>query len=157
MGPVDIRAIRDAHNRFLRKQQNEIDYAAREGGEFGARYAGGHKFKKPTGALEGATKVRVIRTSSGNRLILSNSKKYALAQEYGSGLHATRGPRAKYAIMPRRAKALRFVINGKVIYSRKVMHPGVPATRWLFQKTEAAGAHEWNQLKRRLGRLAENF
>jgi hypothetical protein len=157
MGPINITALRNAHSGFLRKQAVAIDYAAREGGEFGARYAGGHKFKKPTGALESATKVRVIRTSSGNRLILSNSKKYALAQEYGSGLHATRGPRAKYPIPAKRGKFLRFVLNGRVVFRRKVMHPGVPATRWLFQKTEAAGAHEWNQLKRRLGRLAENF
>lgn len=155
-GPINIRSVKYAHTAFLALQSQIIDAVAHEAGEFGARYQG-HHWKKPTGNLEGSTETQVVRTRTGNRLVIRNKAKYALAQEFGSGIHATRGPRAKYPIVARRAKALRFVVNGHVVFRKRVMHPGVKPTRFLFQKTEAAGAHEWNLLRSGLGRLALKF
>lgn len=50
-------------------------------------------------------------------------------------LHGTRGP---YDIYPKRAKALRFVIGGRVVYSRHVVHPGIKANNFLEKALLAA-------------------
>ena len=66
----------------------------------------------------------------------------AKAYEYGSGLHATRGTRAKYQIRPKNKKALWFpypqskVWKGVTYYkggitTGLVMHPGVEARPYL--------------------------
>lgn len=54
---------------------------------------------------------------------------YVLPHHDGSGPHVIR---------PRRAKALRFVINGRVIFAAKVNHPGSPGTRFLTRALPAA-------------------
>jgi len=152
LGPINVSAVRQQHSRFLHGVATVIDDAANAGAAFGERYQG-HHWKAPTGKLEQATKARVIRTRQGNRIILSNNSPYAHAQEYGSGLHASRGNRGKYPIVPRRASALRWVSGGQVHFSKRVMHPGVRATRFLFLKTEAAAAHQYNILRGRLDAL----
>lgn len=66
----------------------------------------------------------------------------AEAQEFGSGLQ---GPNAaKYPIVPKFKKALRFPVQGSVeggdagfAFRRKVMHPGVRAQRFLQRGVEA--------------------
>lgn len=67
---------------------------------------------------------------------------YAEAQEFGSGIHGERG--AKYPILPRYKKALRWAISGSIgggedgyRFSKGVMHPGVPAKRYLQQAVDA--------------------
>lgn len=64
----------------------------------------------------------------------------ARAQEFGSGIHARRGSKAKYPIIPKKGKFLafkwdvadanperfRFLPDGRVILP-KVMHPGIEA------------------------------
>lgn len=62
------------------------------------------------------------------------------AFEYGSGLHATKGPRQKYIIRPRRKKALYFYWEriGQTFVGQKVMHPGIEARPFIGQaKAEA--------------------
>jgi hypothetical protein len=62
------------------------------------------------------------------------------AFEYGSGLHATKGPRMKYIIRPRRKKALYFYWEkaGQTFVGKKVMHPGIQARPFIAQaKAEA--------------------
>ncbi len=44
-----------------------------------------------------------------------------------------------HTIRPRRAKALRFVVGGRVVFARVVHHPGNKGTRW-FERTVAARA-----------------
>lgn len=87
---------------------------------------------------EQGTKI-IIRTSV-NRFA-SPKEKYgtldARAQEYGSGLRARRGTKAKYPIVPKDKKILAFfwekaddsiprTPDGRVML-RKVNHPGIPA------------------------------
>lgn len=64
----------------------------------------------------------------------------ARAQEFGSGIHARRGPKAKYPILPKTKKVLafqwdvadanperfKFLPDGRVVLP-KVMHPGIEA------------------------------
>ncbi len=55
-----------------------------------------------------------------------------------------------HVIRPRRAKALRFRVNGRIVYAQKVSHPGNKGTRW-FTNT---GPREWHgALERAFGRL----
>jgi hypothetical protein len=66
---------------------------------------------------------------------------YAEAQESGSGLYGPK--RAKYPILPRFKKALRFPMQGAIgsgsgfVFSRGVMHPGVKPVRFLERAVEA--------------------
>jgi hypothetical protein len=59
----------------------------------------------------------------------------ARAFEYGSGLHATKGPKQKYIIRPRRKKALYFYWEkiGQTFVGQKVMHPGIEARPFIAQ------------------------
>jgi hypothetical protein len=43
-----------------------------------------------------------------------------------------------HVIRPRRAKALRFVIGGRVVFARKVNHPGSVGTQFLRRGLDAA-------------------
>lgn len=155
LGPINVSDVRRQHSKFLHSAGEIIDHAAHEAAEFGSKYQG-HHWKQPTGNLERQTQARVIKTRQGNRIVLSNKAPYALAQEYGSGLHASRGARAKYPIPGpnnKSGKTLRWVSNGRVHFSKRVMHPGVRATRFLFLKTEAAAARQYNILRGRLDAL----
>lgn len=65
----------------------------------------------------------------------------AAAQEFGSGLHSTRGPKAKYPIVPRNKKFLAFhwekandsiprLPDGRVMLM-SVMHPGIESRPYI--------------------------
>lgn len=74
---------------------------------------------------------------------LSATAPGAEAQEFGSGLYGERA--AKYPIRPKNKKALRWALGGSIVsngaagfaFSRGVMHPGVPAKRYLQRGVEA--------------------
>lgn len=53
---------------------------------------------------------------------------YLKIQEEGSA-----GP---YEIVPDRAKALAFMLNGRMVFARKVIHPGLPARRPVGQAVD---------------------
>ena len=59
----------------------------------------------------------------------------ARAFEYGSGIHARRGPAVKYPIRPVNAQSLAFPgtneWEGQTIITKQVMHPGVEARPFL--------------------------
>ena len=44
-----------------------------------------------------------------------------------------------HIIRPRRAKALRFVVDGRVVYARIVHHPGNAPSRWFSDVMSPAG------------------
>lgn len=43
-----------------------------------------------------------------------------------------------HIVRPRRAKALRFVVNGRVVYAARVRHPGTRGSRFLTRALSAA-------------------
>lgn len=58
--------------------------------------------------------------------------------EYGTRPHVIR---------PRRARVLRFPVGGRIVYARRVNHPGTPARPWFYPTMET-----WPQLVRRAWR-----
>lgn len=52
---------------------------------------------------------------------------------------------APHIIRPRRAKALRFVVGGRVVYAKVVHHPGTRGTRFLDRALrEVLRPHGWD-------------
>lgn len=154
-GPINISALRRAHNAFILDLVEQIDEAQEQAGEtLRMNLALRSEFKNPTGKLAAATETRLIRTRRGNVLRVSNKKPYALAQERGSGTHAGKG---RYLIRPRKAKALRFMQGGAVVFRKSVMHPGVPATHWLLKGIQRGELAETNFLHTRLTQIARKF
>ncbi len=70
--------------------------------------------------------------------------------QYGPYLHVVAGDRSTpylghvlfgtepHVIRPRRAKALRFVVGGAVVFARRVFHPGTRARNFLKAALDAA-------------------
>jgi hypothetical protein len=81
--------------------------------------------------LKGAIKSSTKDNGNGTYMITTTvSKPDALAQEYGSGLKATRGARHTYSIEPKNKKALAFTgKDGGWVVTQHVDHPGIEPFR----------------------------
>lgn len=154
IGPFNTTGLQQFHREFLGNIWVEIEAAQRDEARFVANQVARFPWKHSTGDLARKTETRIIRTSRGARLVIKNRKPSAWALEYGSGIHAGRG---KYLIAPRRAKALRFVIAGRVFIRHRVMHPGVRATHFLYRSVMASESHEFQFLRSRLSQVSERF
>jgi hypothetical protein len=75
-----------------------------------------------SGALRSSIHMRHIRDSRGQYIKVGSSKKYARLHHEGSRPHM---------IYPRKAKMLRFVSRGQVVYANSVRHPGTKANKYL--------------------------
>ena len=73
--------------------------------------------KNPRGVLENALQVIPINDRTAEAGVPANTIVYALADEYG------------VTIVPKKAKALRFEIDGKVIFAQSVTLPARPYVR----------------------------
>ena len=131
----------------------DTDRATQEALEFAGRFAKDHVNKNPqftprTGALQAATKTRVIRTASGKLLRISNAKKYASAIDGGAKRHW---------IGPRNKSALRFRVGGRFVFSKGHWHPGNRPYKFLYRATDAASRALERNLKQRLSAIASRF
>lgn len=77
---------------------------------------------KDTGRLIASIHSRHLRDTRGQFVRVGSDVSYALAHHEGTKPHV---------IVPNRAKMLRFTSGGRVVYTRKVMHPGTRANRYL--------------------------
>lgn len=105
-------------------------------------------FKRQTGQLQDRTRWRLVRTAGGRILRIENPTGYADSIEHGARPHV---------IEARRRKALRFVLGGKVVFRRKVNHPGNRAYRFLYRASNAAGRLLGNRLQVGMRFLAQGF
>lgn len=124
-GPIDIGDLRRQHSKLLAKTASGIDNAAREIAQRSANVAQNtNALKVRTGRGRAGWLWKTYRLQNGAGGSLENRVPYMAYQERGTGLW---GPRhAKYPIVARRAKALRFIgRDGSVVFRRRVMHPGV--------------------------------
>lgn len=132
---VDISKIKSAHKRFLVAHDHALDYALSASNienQVKQHVGNGILLAKRSGNLVNSTKAQFIRTSSGAIVRVTNTAKYAQAQETGSGLF---GPsHSKYPITPRGSGyPLRFYWARKRMNVAfwKVMHPGVRPKHFL--------------------------
>lgn len=84
--------------------------------------------KNPRGVLEGALQRIPIDNRTAEAGIPANTIIYALAHEYG------------VTIVPKKAKALRFEIDGKVIFAQSVTLPARPYVRPSVRQGKAKAA-----------------
>lgn len=75
-----------------------------------------------TGRLKASIHVRQGRTGPGQYVEVGSPLSHALAHHEGTRPHV---------ILPNRAKVLRFTSGSRVIYTRKVNHPGTRPNRYL--------------------------
>ena len=86
---------------------------------------------RKTGRLRESIGIR--RTKHGYEVVMGGSKApYAVFLEYGTRPHVIR---------PKRARALRFEVDGKIVYARYAMHPGTHPRRIMAK----AISDSWNQ------------
>ena len=130
MGPINVGAVRRQHALFMRGFEQALDQDVEDAAdEAKQRVWQSNDLKHRTRNLARSTKTKIIRTKSGRIVKVQNDAKYAKAVNSGSRPHVIRA---------KRGKALRFVVGGKVIFRRQVMHPGTQPTLFLKRATEFA-------------------
>jgi hypothetical protein len=106
------------------------------------------RFKPRTQRLQRGTRGTTVIGSNVIRVVGSNRTPYAPFIEYGTKPHIIRA---------RRAKALRFMQRGKVVFRRWVRHPGTRPYQFLYRAVNSA-ARICNQgLFQDMARIARSF
>lgn len=89
----------------------------------------------------------MLRSHFGPRRVGPASFRLGFAADHSSFPDTGTRP---HVIRPRRAKVLRFVVGGRVVYARKVNHPGTSGDRgWSDATSQRAWARAVNQAARR--------
>lgn len=97
---------------YLRDKGNQITFLAKT--LVGVR----------TGALRASIHMRHLRDTRGQYVQVGSTLPYARMHHEGTRPHM---------IYPKRAKVLRFVRRGQVVYAHAVRHPGTKANKYLTQ------------------------
>lgn len=87
-----------------------------------------------TGNLRGHHRMRVKQAARTVQGEVYNDAKYAAAVHNGSKPHVIAGRRVRRPTRKRKSrgpKTLKFTVGGKVIYRRRVNHPGSKGRPWL--------------------------
>lgn len=148
-GPINLGAVRKAHEKFIRRNEQMVSSGLEFAGDAAADHVRKHsKFKRRSAnSLKDATKHRIIRTSRGGIVRITSAKKYASFVEYGTRPHY---------IFARKG-FLKFNVGGKTLFRLRVRHPGTPAFRFLYNATDAAGRATERYLASEMERLAKTF
>jgi hypothetical protein len=122
--PINYADLRRQHLQYLRKTGEGMDEAARRISALASDIAKGTKtITNRTGAGRQGWYWLTSKIQDGAQGELRNRVRHMFFQEEGTGVF---GPKhAPYYIVPRRAKALRFVAGGKLVFTRRVKHYGV--------------------------------
>lgn len=92
------------------------------------------------GNLRASGRQKVGEGARGPRGIVEYTAKYAAAVHDGSGPHIIRA---------RRKKALRFEMDGRVVFAKSVRHPGAPGRPFLRTAAEEIATSEGMRFLRR--------
>jgi hypothetical protein len=142
--------LKKAHSWFLAENEKATQESLKEAAnKVHATVASTPVFTPRTGNLQNRTRTRVVKTSSGRLLKITNDAKYARSIESGSKAHW---------IVARRAKYLSFVgRDGARVFRKRVWHPGTKAYRFLENAT-AQGAHRFeSEMSTKMSRISSNF
>jgi hypothetical protein len=152
----DVGAIKKGHQKFLIEIRREEARSLAQAGE----YADTHvrtksKFKRRSSgdSVKDKTEWRIVKTSSGSTLAISNSKKVN-GFDVSRGLES--GTRA-HVIRARPGRTLRFISHGRVFFRKSVFHPGTKPYRFLENATTAAYRRLGKLLDERFTRAARKF
>lgn len=138
-GPILIAQVQAKHQRFVASFTQLVDGVANQARTVSLQSVRSHPgFTPRTGALQKATKAKVLRLSNGRLVRVSNALPYAPAIDLGAKAHVIR-PKEGYGfvgpLLPgqsRRAStdigthrvALRWYVGGRPVFARVVHHPG---------------------------------
>lgn len=149
-GPINIRDVIRAHDRFKRLHETMVEKETRDAAEHVEDHVHAHPtFKPRTGALQKATTAQVIKRGRQTLIIrASNKAKHAKAIDGGARPHIIRA---------RRRSALRFRAGGRLVFARAVNHPGNRAYKFLYRATTAAGRILQQGLASGMARIAKRF
>ena len=145
---INLPRIKLDHQKFLRQHKRDVDASLRDA-ERAALEANNTRqvFQTRTGRTQRATKVR----RRGKRIIrftVSNSHPNAIRMEKGTRPHVIRA---------KPGKSLRFEMNGKIRFFKKVNHPGTRPYRFLSRARNTAGSVFERQMKIRMYRASFKF
>ena len=73
-------------------------------------------------------------TANGWRVLIESNKVYLVNIRFGDIVKFLEDGTKPHVIRPRRAKALRFELGDKIVFAKKVHHPGIKARKFI-QKT----------------------
>ncbi len=143
---INLDDIRRAHQKVINGTAAAVIVELADAGKFAVDYVKTNPtFTPRTGNLQAKTKWVPYR---GRSVLIQNRARYANPIEHGSKPHVIR---------PRRAKALRFVVKGKVVFARKVNHPGNRPYRFLRAAAVVAGARLFHGIEGRMHKIAAAF
>lgn len=79
----------------------------------------------------------IVTFTSATQAVIGPTVDYGAYQEFGTG---SRGefPGGPYVIRPRNARALAFKVDGHLVVTKEVHHPGVPPVAYMRRATVAA-------------------
>jgi hypothetical protein len=143
------REVRRRHEDFIAENDRQIGLALDLSGHVARQHVANHpQFTPRTGALQRATNYRVIRTSGGKLLKLTNTRPYADAIDQGAAPHE---------IVPVARNYLRFVVGGRTIFAQRVKHPGNRPYKFMFRAHSAANRFFRQDMTDRMAALALRF
>lgn len=147
---VNLQSVIRGHQHFLeshaRMVQEASERAARHAVDHVQKYPG---FKPRTGKLQKSMRARVVRTSGGKLIRITNPRKYAQAIDTGAKPHVIR---------PRRRQFLRFrARSGQMVFARRVNHPGNRPYKFGWKATHSAHRVLGQELEMRMRDLAKRF
>lgn len=146
---INLAKVRTAHQKFLKAHQQMVQQELDAAGKIGADHPRQHAtFKHRTHKLEKSTRYKVVRTRGGHVVRLLNGRRYAPFIEFGTRPHV---------IQARRARALRFVAGGQVLFRKSVNHPGTRPYKFLWRATNAAYRIAGPNLASGMARIAKSF
>jgi len=147
--PINLPALRASHREILEQTERGVAEVMDE--SIDVVNAGIYEhpgFKPVTGKTQASTKVRVVRTSSGRTLRVTNNTKRALWMERGTHPHW---------IFPHKKKVLRFRgKNGAWVSKRVVKHPGTKAHWFIRGAVSRASMLAISRIESKLARIARD-